>query len=208
MGNFFDLKNKVAIITGSSRGIGKGIALRYSELGAKIIVSSRKIDVCKQVVKEIVDSGGTASAYECNISNKDACEGLIKFAKEKYGKLDVLICNAASNRYYGKLAEIPDESFDKIMNNNVKSNLWLCKSAIPHLKDNQNGSSIIIISYFKSELKDVVINLIEPISSRIQDSKNDKTLLINTLKLGSDKAREIATKTISDVDNLMGLNIE
>ncbi|MEK9906818.1 MAG: tryptophan--tRNA ligase, partial [Gammaproteobacteria bacterium] len=64
------------------------------------------------------------------------------------------------------------------------------------------------ISYFKSELKDVVINLIEPISSRIQDIKNDKTLLINTLKLGSDKAREIATKTISDVDNLMGLNIE
>ena len=146
MTNFFDLKNKVAVITGSSRGIGKGIALRYSDLGAKIIVSSRKIDACEQVVKEIVDSGGTASAYECNISNKDACEGLIKFAKEKYGKLDVLVCNAASNPYYGKLAEIPDESFDKIMNNNVKSNLWLCKSAIPHLKDNQKGSSIIIIS--------------------------------------------------------------
>ena len=79
---------------------------------------------------------------------------------------------------------------------------------------NQNKSKVIDqfsgkeISYFKSELKDVVINLIEPISSRIQDIKNDKTLLINTLKLGSDKAREIATKTISDVDNLMGLNIE
>jgi len=127
MSSFFDLNNKVAIITGSSRGIGKGIALRFSELGAKIIVSSRKIDACEQVVKEIVDSGGTASAHECNISNKDACEGLIKFAKEKYGKIDVLVCNAASNPYYGKLAEIPDESFDKIMNNNVKSNLWLCK---------------------------------------------------------------------------------
>ena len=75
MGNFFDLNNKVAIITGSSRGIGKGIALRYAELGAKIIVSSRKIDACEEVVKEIVDSGGIASAYECNISNKDACEG-------------------------------------------------------------------------------------------------------------------------------------
>ncbi|MEL0103569.1 MAG: tryptophan--tRNA ligase, partial [Gammaproteobacteria bacterium] len=79
---------------------------------------------------------------------------------------------------------------------------------------NQDKSEVINqfsgkeISYFKSELKDVVINLIEPISSRIQDIKNDKTLLINTLKLGSDKAREIATKTISDVDNLMGLNIE
>ena len=134
MSSFFALNNKVAIITGSSRGIGKGIALRFSELGAKIIVSSRKIDACEQVVKEIVDSGGTASAHECNISNKDACEGLIKFAKEKYGKIDVLVCNAASNPYYGKLAEIPDESFDKIMNNNVKSNLWLCKSAIHILK--------------------------------------------------------------------------
>ena len=87
MSNFFDLSNKVAIITGSSRGIGKGIALRFSELGAKIIVSSRKIDACQQVVEEIVDSGGIASAFECNISNKDACEGLIKFTKEKYGKL-------------------------------------------------------------------------------------------------------------------------
>ena len=77
MGNFFDLNNKVAIITGSSRGIGKGIAFRYSELGAKIIVSSRKIDACERVVKEIVNCGGIANAFECNISSKNACEGLI-----------------------------------------------------------------------------------------------------------------------------------
>ena len=146
MSKFFDLKDKVAIITGSSRGIGKGIAVRFSELGAKIIVSSRKIDACEQVVKEIVGSGGIASSFECNISSKNACEGLVNFAKEKYGKIDILVCNAASNPYYGKLAEIPDESFDKIMNNNVKSNLWLCKSSIPYLKKNENGSSIIIVS--------------------------------------------------------------
>ena len=146
MSNFFDLSNKVAIITGSSRGIGKGIAIRFSELGAKIRVSSRKIDSCEEVVREIVDSGGIASSFECNISNKNACNGLINFAKKKYGKIDILVCNAASNPYYGKLAEIPDESFDKIMNNNVKSNLWLCKSAIPYLKQNENGSSIIIVS--------------------------------------------------------------
>ena len=78
MGNFFDLNNKVAIITGSSRGIGKGIALRYAELGAKIIISSRKIDACEEVVREITDFGGTASAYECNISNKDACGSKFK----------------------------------------------------------------------------------------------------------------------------------
>ncbi len=146
MNNFFNLENKVAVITGSSRGIGKAIALRFAELGAKIIVSSRKINACEQVVKEIIDGGGFASAFECNISNKDSCQELITFAKKKYGKIDTLVCNAASNPYYGDLADIPDESFEKIMNNNVKSNLWLCKNVIPHLKNNKSGSIIIISS--------------------------------------------------------------
>ena len=146
MSNLFCLKNKVAVITGSSRGIGKGIALRFSELGAKIIVSSRKIDACEQVVKEITNTGGIASAFECNISNKNSCQDLINFAQKKYGKIDILVCNAASNPYYGDLADIPDESFEKIMNNNVKSNLWLCKNVIPHLKKNKSGSIIIISS--------------------------------------------------------------
>ena len=146
MSNFFCLKNKVAVITGSSRGIGKGIASRFSELGAKIIVSSRKIDACEQVVKEITNTGGIASAFECNISNKNSCQDLINFAQKKYGKIDILVCNAASNPYYGDLADIPDESFEKIMNNNVKSNLWLCKNVIPHLKKNKSGSIIIISS--------------------------------------------------------------
>ena len=146
MNNFFSLKNKVTVITGSSRGIGKGIAVRFSELGAKIIVSSRKIGACEQVVKEITNAGGLASAFECNISNKNSCQELITFAKKKYGKIDILVCNAASNPYYGNLADIPDESFEKIMNNNVKSNLWLCKNVIPHLKKNKSGSIIIVSS--------------------------------------------------------------
>ena len=146
MNNFFSLKNKVTVITGSSRGIGKGIAVRFSELGAKIIVSSRKIGACEQVVKEITNAGGLASAFECNISNKNSCQELITFAKKKYGRIDILVCNAASNPYYGDLADIPDESFEKIMNNNVKSNLWLCKNVIPHLKKNKSGSIIIVSS--------------------------------------------------------------
>ena len=146
MNNFFSLKNKVAVITGSSRGIGKGIAFRFSELGAKIIVSSRKIDACEKVVVEITNAGGLASAFECNISNKSSCQELINFAQKKYGKIDILVCNAASNPYYGDLADIPDESFEKIMNNNVKSNLWLCKNVIPHFKKNKSGSIIIISS--------------------------------------------------------------
>ena len=115
-------------------------------MGAKIIVSSRKIDACEQVVKEITNAGGFASAFECNISNKNSCQELITFAQKTYGKIDILVCNAASNPYYGDLADIPDESFEKIMNNNVKSNLWLCKNVIPHFKKNKSGSIIIISS--------------------------------------------------------------
>ena len=80
MSNFFDLKNKVAVITGSSRGIGKAIALRFSEFGAKVIISSRKIDSCKSVENEILKNGGIASSFECNISSKTACEELINYA--------------------------------------------------------------------------------------------------------------------------------
>ena len=145
MHELFSLKNKAVVITGSSRGIGKGMAKRFAEFGAKLIISSRKIESCKVVEKEINEIGGTAFSKECNISKKIQCEELIDFCIEKYGRLDVLVCNAASNPYYGDLEKIPDELFDKIMNNNVKSNLWLCKKAIPYLKKRE-ASSIIIIS--------------------------------------------------------------
>ena len=145
MHKLFTLENKAIVITGSSRGIGKGMAKRFAEFGAKLIISSRKIDACKEVEEEINKNGGIAFSKECNISEKTQCDELIEFCIEKYGRLDVLVCNAASNPYYGDLEKIPDKLFDKIMNNNVKSNLWLCKKAIPFLKK-QNNSSIIIVS--------------------------------------------------------------
>ena len=144
--DLFDLKDKAVVITGSSRGIGKQIALRFAEKGAKVIISSRKLEACKIVEKEIVEKGGIAFSLRCNISNKNECEDLIDFCIKKFNKIDVLICNAASNPYYGDLAEIPDELFQKIMNNNVTSNLWLCKKAIPKLKINKKGSIIIVSS--------------------------------------------------------------
>ena len=146
MHELFNLKDKAVVITGSSRGIGKSMAVRFSEFGAKLIISSRKIDACVKVEQEIKDKGGIAFSKKCNISKKMECEELIDFCVEKFGTLDILVCNAASNPYYGDLEKIPDELFDKIMNNNVKSNLWLCKKAIPHLKKSTEGSIIIVSS--------------------------------------------------------------
>ena len=142
----FDLNGKVALITGSSKGIGLAIAWQMARSGASVVISSRKKEVCDKVCSEITKQGLSAVSIPCNVGVKQDVEDLVANTNASFGNVDILVCNAASNPYYGKLAEIPDESFDKIMNNNVKSNLWLCKSAIPHLKNNQNGSSIIIVS--------------------------------------------------------------
>ena len=106
----FDLKGKTAVITGSSRGIGKAIAVRMSQYGAKIMVSSRKIDACNKVVEEITSLGGEAIAHECNIGSKEALQNLSDTAHKNFGKVDILVLNAASNPYYGPLANITDET--------------------------------------------------------------------------------------------------
>ena len=142
----FDLKGKTAIITGSSRGIGKAIAIRMAQYGAKVMISSRKIDACNAVVEEIKALGGEAYAQECNIVSKEALQNLCDVSYEKLGKVDILVLNAASNPYYGPLAKITDEAFDKIMNNNVKSNLWLSNMVLPKMAETGGGKAIVISS--------------------------------------------------------------
>ena len=142
----FNLKGKTAIITGSSRGIGKAIAIRMAQYGAKVMISSRKIDACNKVVDEIKALGGEAYAQECNISSKVALQNLCDVSYEKLGKVDILVLNAASNPYYGPLAKITDEAFDKIMNNNVKSNLWLSNMVLPKMAETGGGKAIVISS--------------------------------------------------------------
>lgn len=142
----FNLKGKTAIITGSSRGIGKAIAIRMAQYGAKVMISSRKIDACNQVVEEIKALGGEAYAQECNIASKEALQNLCDVSYEKLGKVDILVLNAASNPYYGPLAKITDEAFDKIMNNNVKSNLWLSNMVLPKMAETGGGKAIVISS--------------------------------------------------------------
>lgn len=142
----FSLADKVAIVTGSSRGIGRAIAECCASLGAKVVISSRKADACEEVAASIKKSGGEATVIPCNISRRQEVEALVAGTVKQYGGVDILVCNAAVNPYYGPLAGISDEQFDKIMASNIKSNLWLCNLAIPQMVARGGGSVIIISS--------------------------------------------------------------
>ena len=109
------LKNKTALITGSSRGIGRAIAVAYARAGAKVVVTSRKLDACKAVVDQLKGEGLEATAIACNISSKEQIHSLVEQTEAAYGKVDVLVCNAAVNPYYGPMSEIPDDAFTKVL---------------------------------------------------------------------------------------------
>src|SRR5271155_5360058 len=142
----FDLTGQVAVITGSSRGSGRSSAELLEKLGAKVVISSRKAEACEVVADHITKQGGDAHVIPCNISRRDEVEALIAGTTKHYGKIDILVCNAAVNPYYGPLLDIKDDAFDKIMASNVKSNLWLCALAIPQMAARGKGSVVIISS--------------------------------------------------------------
>lgn len=146
--NLFNLEGQVAIITGSSRGIGRAIALRMAEHGAKVVVSSRKIAACEEVVKTIQDKYGKdrAIAIAANISSKDDLANLVAETERHWAKVDVLVCNAASNPYYGPQAGIADEQFRKILDNNIVANHWLINLVAPQMIQRKAGSIIIVSS--------------------------------------------------------------
>lgn len=144
--DLFDLTGKVAVITGSTRGIGRGIAEQFARRGASVVISSRKADVCEEVRDAIVATGGTATAIPCNISDKSQLAALVDGTVMAYGGIDIVVCNAAVNPYFGPLANITDDQYDKIMNSNVRSNLWLCNMALPHVAARGGGACIIISS--------------------------------------------------------------
>ena len=142
----FRLDGQVAIITGSSRGIGMETAKLMARLGAKVVVSSRKAEACEEVAKAIKNDGGEAVVIPCNVSRKTEVEALIKGTIDRYGKIDILVCNAAANPAFGPIQELPDDAFDKIMVTNVKANVWLCQMAIPGMVEKGGGSVVIISS--------------------------------------------------------------
>ena len=144
--SLFDLEDKVALITGSTKGIGKAIAKRMSDQGAKIVISSRNQELCDEVASEINDSGGTAIAVACNINYKEQLENLVRQAELRLGKINVLVCNAAINPYFGASQEIPDSAFDKVMNANIGSVHRLCQLVIPSMAESGDGSVVIVSS--------------------------------------------------------------
>lgn len=148
MPNLFDLSGKVALITGSSRGIGKAIAERMAEHGAKVVISSRKPGPCEEVRDAInaKHGAGTAIAVPANISSKEDLQHLVDETRAAFGKIDVLVCNAASNPYYGPMLDIGDDAFHKILANNVVANNWLMSMVVPEMKARKDGAVIIVSS--------------------------------------------------------------
>jgi NAD(P)-dependent dehydrogenase (short-subunit alcohol dehydrogenase family) len=148
MANLFDLTGKSALITGSSKGIGKAIAHRLAEHGANVVISSRKGDVCEAVRDEINQKLGRKAAISipANIASKDALEHLVAETDKAFGKIDILVCNAASNPYFGPMAGMSDDQFDKILKNNIVSNHWLITMVAPQMRARKDGAIIIVSS--------------------------------------------------------------
>lgn len=144
--SMFDLTGRVAVITGSSRGIGRAIAIEYARMGARVVISSRKIDACKAVVSEIRDAGGHATAAACNVSNKADLEGLVAHALREYGRIDILVPNAAINPVYGPSSEVSDAVWNKVLTTNLTATHWLCQLVLPGMADRGGGSVIVLSS--------------------------------------------------------------
>lgn len=144
--DLFDLTGKTAVITGSSRGIGRAIAEQMALAGANVVISSRKAQACEEVVAGINKAGGKAVSIPCNVGDKAQLQALISRTRAELGPVDILVCNAAVNPYYGPLLDVPDEAYDKTMNSNVRSNLWLMQLVLPEMAKRKDGVVIIISS--------------------------------------------------------------
>jgi dehydrogenase/reductase SDR family member 4 len=142
----FNLTGQVAVVTGSTKGIGRAIAEELARAGSKVVISSRKAEACEEVAAAIVKEGHQAIAIPCHIGRRADCEALIAKTREKWGKIDTLVCNAAINPYYGPMTKLSDDVFTKVMETNVRSNLWLANLVQPEMAARRDGSIIIVSS--------------------------------------------------------------
>ncbi|MGR3323289.1 MAG: SDR family NAD(P)-dependent oxidoreductase [Pseudooceanicola sp.] len=144
--SMFDLKGKVAVITGSSRGIGRAIAEMYAEAGAKVVVSSRKAEACEEVAEAIRSKGGEAMVIPCHIGDTEQLQNLVDTTIREWGKIDILVPNAAINPVYGPLQDLDDAVFDKMLITNVRVINTLCKMVLPGMAEAGGGSVVVISS--------------------------------------------------------------
>jgi dehydrogenase/reductase SDR family protein 4 len=142
----FDLTGKVALITGSTKGIGKSIAEEMARAGAKVVVSSRKADAVEAVTKELLAQGREAIGVPCNIGSKQELQNLVDKTMAKWGRIDILVCNAAINPQFGSITKVTDEVFDKMMGSNVRSIFWLANMVLPQMAERKDGAMIIVSS--------------------------------------------------------------
>ncbi len=142
----FDLTGKVVVITGASRGIGRAMALRMADAGARIVVSSRKLDACEEVARTIREAGGEAAAVACNVTHIDQLEHLVATSIDVFDRIDCLVGNAAVNPHYGPMTTIGESAFEKIINCNVRANLWLARLVLPGMAERGDGTIIYVSS--------------------------------------------------------------
>ncbi len=148
MSKLFNLENKNVLLTGASKGMGLAMAQGLVNHGANVVISSRKLDQCEKAAKTINDSIDQEKAftYSCNTSSKDELNALVDFSMSKLGSITTLVCNAGVNSFFGSMSEIDDDSYDKTMNTNVKSNHWLINMVSPFMKESGGGSIMITSS--------------------------------------------------------------
>ncbi|MBS8225462.1 SDR family NAD(P)-dependent oxidoreductase [Vannielia litorea] len=142
MSDLFDLTGKVALVTGSTRGIGRAIAEAMAARGAKVVISSRKAEACAAVAGEI---GPAAVPMACNVSDDRAIARLLEQVEAELGGVDILVCNAAVNPYMGPFLDTPDDAFDKTIAVNIRANMRLCKGVVPGMQA-KGGGAIVIVS--------------------------------------------------------------
>ena len=142
--SLFDLSGQVAIVTGSTKGIGKSIAEELGLAGAKVMISSRKADACEATRAEFEKKGLSVLAQPCNVGRKEEVSALVAATVKAWGKVDIMVCNAAINPYYGPLSGLSDDVFDKVMASNVRSNLWLANLVAPGMAERGGGSVIMV----------------------------------------------------------------
>ncbi len=144
--NRFDLTGKVAIITGASKGIGKAIARGLAEQGASVVISSRKQEAVDAVAAEFTADGLSAAGIACHVGDESQLDKLVAETTERFGGIDILINNAATNPVFGPLDQMTGEVFDKVMNVNVRACMLLANKCKPSMETRGGGSIINIAS--------------------------------------------------------------